>query len=177
MEIRTSSKYTLTTTPALPATCAGCRRSANGIIQFVDFNLSLDYFGAVVFCEDCAKEILGVFDYVPVAKLEVLNEKNHQLREALAIERANVNQLKSAVDAIVSIRPDISGALSSNEGTDEVSSEVSGSTGSNSGESESESDDDDSGPEETELGTDESDAERGPEDISESTESTESKFV
>lgn len=107
MSSPTQSKYVLTKSPMLPAYCAGCRKSANGIVNFVDFQLDLDYYGAVVFCEDCAKEICGVLDMVPVAdlfdavaKIEALAAANRELTE-------ENERVRAALDSILSVRPDL----------------------------------------------------------------------
>lgn len=100
-------KVAKTTNPALPATCVMCNKSANGVTEFADFNASLDYYGAIVFCEDCIRECLMLFDCVPQERhdrvLRVLAETRTKLEETLA-------KLKKYEDVVVNldvVRPDL----------------------------------------------------------------------
>jgi hypothetical protein len=102
-----SGRVFVVTEPPLPATCAVCGRNANGTIKFVDFNKDLDYYGAVVICEDCIKECMSLLDYTPninftnkVTELEVVQAE-------LEVAQNELNRYKSALDALNFIRPDI----------------------------------------------------------------------
>lgn len=102
-----SGRIVVVTEPALPATCVVCARSANGAIKFIDFNVSLDWYGSVVICEDCCKEALGVLDYTPninfTNKVQELEETRAQLEVALS----ELVKYKSALDGLSFIRPDL----------------------------------------------------------------------
>jgi hypothetical protein len=60
-----SAKIQLTNDPPSPMLCTCCGKNANGKIPFVDFNASVDYYGAVVLCIDCAKEAAALVGFVP----------------------------------------------------------------------------------------------------------------
>ncbi len=67
-----SAKIQLTTEPPLPATCTCCGTPGNGRSEFVDFNASVDYYGAVVLCVNCVKEAAATVGYVPDNNTEKL---------------------------------------------------------------------------------------------------------
>lgn len=81
-----SGRVRIVTEPALPATCAICVRSANGQIRFIDFNADLDYYGAIVICEDCMREsltLLGFTDEINFTnKVSELEKKQQELEVA-----------------------------------------------------------------------------------------------
>jgi hypothetical protein len=102
-----SGRVVLVTEPALPATCVICTRSADGAIRFVDFNFSLDYYGAVVICEDCLKECLGLLDYT--ANINFTNKVDELVAKQEELDRVTdeLNKYKSALDGLSFIRPDL----------------------------------------------------------------------
>lgn len=75
----TMSKYSVTYAPPLPAKCAGCGADALGHNRFIDLTLSLDFYGAVLLCESCAKEMVGLIDFCPVAERD---DALHDLQSA-----------------------------------------------------------------------------------------------
>ena len=94
-----ASKYVLTTDPALPQKCSGCGIPSKGYNQFVDFNLSLDYYGAVVFCIDCCKEIVHLIGYCSVAERDqALAEVDHYA-EKLTDAYTQIKALEDVVSA------------------------------------------------------------------------------
>jgi hypothetical protein len=157
VDITTPSKYVLTKSLALPSTCMGCHRSANGIVDFIDLGFSLDWYGAVGLCTDCVKEMLTLIDYVPVAKVAELQEENLKLREALVIERSYVDRLTSGLHAISALRSDLSRDLLTDEKSDSTDEQSVGTTEPGNPQSE-----------EDNSGTDEPATVGGPEDIPES---------
>lgn len=97
------SRVALITEPALPATCCICSRSANGIVQFIDFNFNLDYYGAVVICTDCIKESLELIEVDKIINLQAeLVAKQEELNNVTA----RLDAYSSVVDSLNSIRPD-----------------------------------------------------------------------
>jgi hypothetical protein len=102
-----SGRVKLVTEPALPATCAICVRSADGTIKFVDFNVSLDYYGAVVICEDCIKECMGLFDYIPKERLEIAKNLGHETLEQLEVAHNELDRYRSVIDTLGIVRPDL----------------------------------------------------------------------
>lgn len=93
--------------PALPATCCVCNRSANGIVRFMDFQKDLDYYGAVVICEDCAKEMLDVLEFVPVARLQEELNANVVLMEKIRKLEDENERVRGALDSVLLVRPDL----------------------------------------------------------------------
>lgn len=93
-----SGKFILTRTPALPAKCAGCGNDAKGDKEFVDMNLSLDWYGAVVFCIDCASEISNLIGFVSA---NVIIEMDDDLHRALA-NNVEIGRKLEALESVVS---------------------------------------------------------------------------
>lgn len=147
MTVAPTSKYQIVTSFPLPGTCAGCNKSANGSTRFVDFQLQLDWYGAVAFCEDCCKEMLICFDFVESSKLSDAYQEIKSLSDINRDLEAQNASLRSAVDSILAIRPDLTRVLYSDSPgqeqndsrVDESSEESSGSDSSRGPESVSQS--------------------------------------
>jgi hypothetical protein len=142
-----SGRVKLVTEPALPATCAVCVRSANGAIKFVDFNASLDYYGAIVICEDCIKECMSLLDTIPKQDLLDLSEMYDRLQKELEVAQSELDRYKSFVDALNLVRPDVNSSDVADGNESEVTDETSGNSESadeTSVETESDSDGSDS---------------------------------
>lgn len=103
----TISKIQVVKHPPLPATCAVCNRSANGNVDFLDWNLSLDYYGAVLLCEDCAREMVSILGFAPVAEVENRNEQieNLTLRNRELVEEND--RVRAALNSVLVVRPDL----------------------------------------------------------------------
>lgn len=92
-----SDKYKLTSTPVLPGRCVGCSKSATGKEQFLDTTCSVDYYGAIYFCLNCAKEIgraLGM-DFV-----EKVQEENSLLKAELDFNKQKVELADGIMDSL-----------------------------------------------------------------------------
>lgn len=103
LEYNYQSKYQLVKEPlqSLPHKCAGCNRESShdpqNPLEFVDWNLEVEFFGKIFICTDCLREMCNQMGYAnpaQVAKLEhrlamydkVLNsydEQNQELKNAL----------------------------------------------------------------------------------------------
>lgn len=116
----TVSKIKVVKHPALPATCAVCYRSADGVVDFLDWQLSLDYYGAVLVCEDCAREMLVVLGFAPVAEVTSRNEQieNLTIRNRELVEENE--RVRAALNSILAVRPDL---RSDSDGNDDLDSE------------------------------------------------------
>lgn len=67
----------LTREPALPSKCINCGFSADGRKEFLDCNVSEDYYGAIVFCTDCVHEWAKGMGYVtPDEVIVALKERD-----------------------------------------------------------------------------------------------------
>lgn len=87
----------------LPHCCASCRRYDNanpdleGHLQFLDFNVEVEFFGKIFLCRDCLREVnnqLGWADEIQVERAQahvqdlleqvrLLSEENENLRNAV----------------------------------------------------------------------------------------------
>lgn len=94
-----ASKYTITNEPALPQKCSGCGMAAKGYNSFVDFNLSLDYYGAVVFCIDCCKEIVTLIGYCSVAERDQALAEVDDYAQKLTDAYTQIKALEDVVSA------------------------------------------------------------------------------
>ena len=91
------AKFQLTKAPAQPQSCAACGVSAKGYNEFVDFNLSLDFYGAVIFCTDCAKEIAATVGFVDPDTIETFEDVLDDARAANERQAAELELLKNVV--------------------------------------------------------------------------------
>jgi len=100
------SKFQLVTEPlqCLPHKCAACSRESNynreAPLQFVDWNLEVEFFGKVLICTDCLREMCNQMGYASptqVAKLE--KEKLLYLTYSNQLEKEN-QELKNALGSL-----------------------------------------------------------------------------
>lgn len=92
-----ASKYQLTTTPPLPSSCVGCLKVAKGVEKFIDSGTSIDYFGSVVFCSDCIREMAMLLGMAPVAQTVEVVEMLSRAMEELNAEKQKVEVLERVV--------------------------------------------------------------------------------
>lgn len=97
------SKFVLHTNLPLPCSCIACGRSQrNSSEPFLDFNVSLDFVGALLLCLDCVNQIarehvseydlerLNHYDTAVASaagaqdRIDELENENHDLRSKLA---------------------------------------------------------------------------------------------
>lgn len=96
-----SSKFQITKNPPLPAKCAACGKEATGRNYFLDFNMSLDYYGAVIFCESCLQEIADLVDH-PVAEA-----RSAELEEEIEDLKNELDRYKFVIASLGFVRPDL----------------------------------------------------------------------
>ena len=84
----------------LPAICAGCGKieEPNG---FVDTKLQFEFYGAVVFCCDCAFEMTTVFDEAPY---HTMRARILALESDVISKDATIASLERALDGLTSAR-------------------------------------------------------------------------
>lgn len=117
------SKYVVVKHPPLPATCVGCHKSANGVTDFVDFNTNVDYYGAILMCEDCFLECGRLLGLVPVAEVEDAARDYNDARETIdRLQDENV-RINAALDSLFSLRPNFRTGSDSPGDTDEPNSD------------------------------------------------------
>lgn len=96
-EQESSSKFKLTKEPALPSKCIACGKDAQGNENFLDFDMSLDYYGAVLFCESCCGEVSRLIGFVSEDQvLEAIQLKDDAVA-GLKIAQEKLAVLESAV--------------------------------------------------------------------------------
>ena len=108
MSLTTSDKTVLTKYPPLPSKCVICLRDSNGEIDFIDFQMSVDVYGAVVICVGCFVPVADLLGYV---KREDLEEVNEQLSNVVALNRKYLEEnghLNRTLDTILDLRPAVS---------------------------------------------------------------------
>lgn len=119
MPLTESDKTTFTKYPPLPSKCVICLRGSDGELLFVDFQMSVDIYGAVVICTDCIIPIAHGLGFVEhdvyddaATRVEKLLVENRKLTD----ENAKLN---ATFDSILNLRPnaDLS-SLPVNESTD-----------------------------------------------------------
>lgn len=70
-----ASKFQLITDTALPHKCVSCGLDADGRRQFLDFNVSFDFEGALYICADsCGIEIARRLGFIPSTEIDLAIE-------------------------------------------------------------------------------------------------------
>lgn len=92
-----AAKYVLTKEPPLPSKCVGCGKGSDGKMSFIDPGASEDYYGAILFCLDCAKEICTVIGYVSVELASKVAEENDDLKQRVETYKQKVEVLEDVV--------------------------------------------------------------------------------
>lgn len=117
MEAPPTSKIQVVLNPPLPGTCVICNKSANGQVRFLDFNFNLDWYGAVLICESCAKEVVEIVESDTIrqqtAEIAALKAELQEVRE-------NNDRLNGSIDSLLSVRPNL---VSSNDTAEQGVSE------------------------------------------------------
>lgn len=92
-----SGKYKLTVEPALPSKCTGCGFDADGRKEFLDTTASLDFYGAVLFCEDCVREMAATVGMVNPDNEIALSEALSQLTKENDLLEQRVEALEGVI--------------------------------------------------------------------------------
>lgn len=103
-EIDPAGRVQIVLDPALPSKCIVCDKGPGKGLKFVDFNVSLDWYGAVVFCIDCIKECITVAEHDPVSEIEA---KLKAKEEELEVATHELIRYRTAFDGLSFIRPDL----------------------------------------------------------------------
>lgn len=86
----------------------------------IDFQVSHDDYGALLFCEDCAKELASL---VGIEAIEQRNLQIKNLTERIQeVQEQNV-RLNSTIDSILAVRPGIRGGSDTASESDEQDSD------------------------------------------------------
>jgi len=109
MALSESDRITITKYPPLPSSCAICLFSADGQRGFLDFQMSLDYYGAVVICEECVAPVAQLFGYVPESELEEIGIDLAATKLDLERTRERHAELERTLDSLFAFRPSLIG--------------------------------------------------------------------
>ena len=90
-------KFKLTVQPALPSKCTGCGFDADGRKEFIDTTMSLDFYGAVLFCEDCVREMAATIGMVNPENELAFGETITQLTKENELLEQRVEALEGVV--------------------------------------------------------------------------------
>lgn len=122
MALTESDKVVLTKYPIAPSKCVVCLRSANGELNFIDFQMSLDIYGSVNICTECIAPVAQLLGYV---EKNLLNDADKQISNLVEMNRElaeNNAKLNATLDSLLNLRPGIvPGDLSSDESPSEGS--------------------------------------------------------
>lgn len=111
-----SDKAVVTKYPIAPSQCVICLRSSNGVLDFIDFQMSLDIYGSVNICADCMAPVADLLGYVKRETVASIQEQNNNLVDMNRELVAQNEQLNATLDSILKLRPDVqSGDLPANE--------------------------------------------------------------
>lgn len=102
-----SDKVVLTKYPIAPSKCVVCLRSANGELNFIDFQMSLDIYGSVNICTECIAPVAQLLGYV---EKNLLNDADKQISNLVEMNRElaeNNAKLNATLDSLLNLRPGI----------------------------------------------------------------------
>lgn len=107
MSTTQSDKAVVTKYPIAPSQCVVCLRSANGVIDFIDFQMNLDIYGSVNICADCMAPVADLLGYVKKSELEDIKVQNNNLVDMNRELVDNNERLNATLDSILKLRPDV----------------------------------------------------------------------
>lgn len=105
MALTESDKVVLTKYPIAPSKCVVCLRSANGELNFIDFEMSLDIYGSVNICVECLAPVAQLLGYVEKNLLKEVELQNTSLVEINRELAENNAKLNATIDSLISLRP------------------------------------------------------------------------
>lgn len=83
-DFKPGAAMSLTREPALPSKCINCNFSADGKREFLDTGASEDYYGAIVFCIDCCREMATSLGYItPYDRDDAVEKMTVAVQEAV----------------------------------------------------------------------------------------------
>lgn len=95
----------ITHSPALPAKCISCNNDHAILnVPFVDFEMSMDYYGALTICKWCAFEAARLLDY-RVEDISLRDTAVAELQSKVETLQAELEKYRGVVDSLNSVRP------------------------------------------------------------------------
>jgi hypothetical protein len=92
---------------AAPAHCAICFHPGGGGRTFVDWDFSLEFYGAVIVCNECVLTIMNGLEWISPEQWQVVKRIQEETLDLLQKEKAENAKLRSALDSL-SFLPSIS---------------------------------------------------------------------
>lgn len=92
-----SRVYILDTPVALPGHCVMCRASRNDDRKYVDFGMQLDFYGSVIFCTFCIRDVAAAVGFVPNT---LLVEATHEYTNSVKENMACIDELRKKNEAL-----------------------------------------------------------------------------
>lgn len=114
-----SERIFINNTPPLPAKCVVCNNDFKPGKFAIDFNASLDYYGAILLCEYCIVNAAELVGMIPVAKFDLAEsqatqainsslEANRKIRILESFVAAYFGNSEFSLDSFLSAHPDLS---------------------------------------------------------------------
>lgn len=82
---------------AAPGTCVICGSPGDDKRKFIDFNLTIDYFGVVYFCTFCFSEIANACNFIENSGYQSLLQRNQELKGALESANTRIESLNATL--------------------------------------------------------------------------------
>ena len=98
-----SGRIQVTTYPqALPATCAVCGKGAGGRVggkemEFADFGLSFEFYGAFYLCTECVFELAHTFFCLDPITSKLIMEEKELLKDENTELKKQIKELKDVL--------------------------------------------------------------------------------
>lgn len=107
MSLTESDKIVLTKYPIAPSKCVVCLRSSDGVLNFIDFQMSLDIYGSVNICVDCIRSVASLINLVDSVAIEQADEQIRSLVELNRELTENNAKLNATIDSLLNVRPNL----------------------------------------------------------------------
>ena len=102
-----SDKITVITYPGVPNKCAICNRGSDGERKFVDFQLSVDYYGAIVICLDCFFPVAQVLGYHSEQDYEEVTQQLRNVHDFAQKVKEENELLNASLNSLFAVRPNL----------------------------------------------------------------------
>ena len=102
----TQEKIFINNNPPLPAQCVVCYRTFKQGTVFLDFGMNVEFYGAILMCDDCITNAGTLIGLIPVAKADQTTLEWVTATDALVQANKKVRILESFV-AAYSSDPDV----------------------------------------------------------------------
>jgi hypothetical protein len=121
-----SDKLQFIDNPPLPSKCVVCSNDWMPHKRFIDFGASVDYYGAILICEDCAINLVDLLGFEDKTVAIAYKEKYENREKVLAMQRKKIEDLEHVVRTLNIRRygnPESADSVSASEVRDSESEE------------------------------------------------------